>query len=126
MHPFRLAVLAGSAIGVVSMLLPFASFPVIGPVNGVSADAWPALLPLIVALLFSATGRWSNGLDAGPGLVAVIAGATALVFSIVKLGDAVIATRGTAGAALGPGGFVLAGAALCVTIAAAVGALVRT
>lgn len=126
MHPFRLVVLGGTGFGVISMLLPFASFPVVGPVDGISADAWPALLPLIVVVVISLTGRWDGGLGGAAGVVAVLASGTALVFSVVKVADALVAVRDTAGGSMGPGGYVLLAAVLVTTAAAAVGALIRT
>lgn len=126
MHPFRLVVLGGTGFAVLAMLLPFASFPVVGTVDGVTADAWPALLPLLVAALIALTGRSSQGLDAIAGVTAVTAGALALLFSLVKMTDAILAVRDTAGASLGPGGWVLSAATLVVTAAATTGALVRT
>jgi hypothetical protein len=56
MHPFRLVVIGGTGFGVLAMLLPFASFPVVGAVDGISADAWPALLPLMIVVVISLTG----------------------------------------------------------------------
>lgn len=71
MHPFRLVVLGGTGFAVLSMLLPFASFPVVGTVDGVSADAWPALLPLVLVAITALTGRWDLGLGPVAGITAV-------------------------------------------------------
>lgn len=126
MHPFRLVVLGGTGFAVLAMLLPFASFPVVGSVDGVTADAWPALIPLLVAAVIALTGRSSQGFGAVAGVTTVTAGALALLFSLVKMTDAILAVRDTAGASLGPGGWVLSAAALVVTAGATIGALVRT
>jgi len=126
MHPFRLVVIGGTGFGVLAMLLPFASFPVVGAVDGISADAWPALLPLMIVVVLSLTGRWDEGFGGTTGTIAVLASAAALVFSVVKLTDAVIAVRETAGAAVGPGGYVLIASVTVVTVGAAIGALSRS
>ncbi len=122
MHPFRPIVLAGVGFAAVSMLLPFASFMVIGPVDGLSADAWPALLPLAVVAILALTGRWDLSLGAGPGLAAVALGGVSLVFSLVKMADAIVAVRGSPGATLGPGSLVLTTAVALATGGAAFGA----
>lgn len=123
MHPFRPIVLAGIGFAAVSMLLPFASFMVIGPVDGLSADAWPALLPLMVVAIIALTGRWDLSLGAGPGVAAVALGGISLVFSLVKVADAVVAVRDSPGATLGPGAWVLTAAVILTTGGAAFGAL---
>ena len=126
MLPFRLIVLGSTAFAVVSMLLPFASFPVVGPVDGIAADAWPALLPLLLVALVAMTGRWDSGLEPAAGMLAVTAAGASLIFSVVKVTDAVLAVRATAGATLGPGSIVLAAAVLIATGAVAAGVLART
>jgi hypothetical protein len=126
MHPFRLIVIGGTGFGVLAMLLPFASFPVVGAVDGISADAWPTLLPLMVVLIISLTGRWNEGLGAVAGVAAVLAAGSSLLFSVVKVTDAVTAVRDTAGASLGPGPLVLLAAVVVVLGGAAAGALSRS
>lgn len=126
MHPFRPIVLAGVGFAAVSLLLPFASFPVLGSVNGVSGDAWPALLPLTPLMLLAITGRWDRGLEAAPGITAVLLGAASVIFSFVKVADAVTAVRDTSGAGIGAGSWVLAAATLVATAGAAYGLLSRT
>lgn len=123
MHPFRLVVIGGTGFGVLAMLLPFASFPVVGAVDGLAADAWPALIPLLLVVLITLVGRWDLGLDPLPGFVAVTACAASLVFAVVKITDALLAVRATAGASMGPGSFVLAAAILAVTGGATAGLL---
>lgn len=126
MHPFRLVALGGIGFAVVSMLLPFASFPIVGPVDGIAGDAWPALVPLVVVAGVTLSGRWDRGLEPGAGVTAVASAGLALVFGLVKVADAIVAVRQAAGATVGPGAFALAAAAAVVAGAAAFGALART
>lgn len=126
MHPFRPIVLAGVGFAAISMLLPFASLPVIGAVDGLSADAWPALLPLIPVVLLALTGGWKLGLEPAPGVTAVALCGLSLVFSLVKVADSVVAVRGTPGATLGPGAWILASAVMVATGGAAFGSFSRS
>lgn len=125
MRPFRLIVLGSTAFAVVAMLLPFATFPVIGPVDGIAADAWPALIPLLIAMIVVMTTRWTDDLEPTAGLVAVFAAGASLLFCVVKISDAVIAVREAAGATLGPGSMVLTTAVAAVTAGVAAGVLSR-
>lgn len=126
MHPFRPIVLAGLGFAAISMLLPFASFRFVGSVSGLSADAWPALLPLTIVVLVALTGRWDLGLEPGPAIAAVALSGTALVFTLVKVADAIVAVRDTPGATLGPGAWVLTAAVLVATGGSAFGAFSRS
>ncbi len=126
MHVSRPVLLAGVGFAVISMLLPFASFPIVGSVDGISADAWPALIPFVPMAVIAMSGDWSHGLDPGPGLATVVLGGTSLVFALVKVADAVVAARDTQGATLGPGSLVLAAAAFVAVAAAAFGAFSKT
>lgn len=126
MHPFRLVVVGGTGFGVLAMLLPFASFPVVGAVDGLAADAWPALLPLLLVVLLALAGRWDLGFDPFPGVLAVAACAASLIFSVLKITDAVVAVRDTAGASMGPGSFVLVAAVVVVTGGTVTGVLTRS
>ncbi len=125
MHPSRPVILAGIGFAVVSVLLPFASFPIIGAVDGFEADAWPALIPLVPMAIVAMRGDWEFGFESGPGIAAVVLGGVSLVFALVKVADAVVAARNTAGAALGPGSLVLAGAVAAAVGGAAFGAFSR-
>lgn len=125
MQPFRLVVLGGIGFAVVSMLLPFASFPIVGVVDGIAADAWPALIPLTVVVVAMLVGPPDVSLSPTAGVVSVLGSSAALVFSLVKVADAIVAARETAGATVGPGSFVLSAAAVVATGGATVGALVR-
>lgn len=126
MHPFRPIVLAGVGFAAISMLLPFASFMFIGSVDGLNADAWPALLPLTVVALLALTGRWDLSLEPGPAIAAVALSGVSLVFALVKVADAVVAVRDTPGATLGPGAWVLTAAVLVAAGGSAFGAFSRS
>jgi hypothetical protein len=108
------------------MLLPFASFPIVGSIDGLSADAWPALLPLVVLLLITLTSPWDLGFDPLVGIAAVAMGAASLAFSLVKVTDAIVAVRDTADATLGPGVWVLTAAVVVATGGAAYGVMTQT
>jgi len=125
-HPFRPIVLAGVGFALLSMLLPFASFPVIGSIDGLSADAWPALLPLIPVVLLSLTGRWEHALGPTPGIAAVALCGLSLVFSLVKVADSIVSVRDTADATLGTGAWVLTAAVMVATSGAAFGSFSRS
>ena len=126
MHPSRPIVLAGVGFATLSMPLPFASFPIIGSVDGLSADAWPALLPLIPVLLLSLTGRWDHGLEPVAGIAAVALCGLSLVFSLGKVADSILAVRDTIGATLGVGAWVLTAAVTVATGGAAFGSFSRS
>ena len=110
----------------VSMLLPFASFPIVGSIDGLTADAWPALLPLVVLLLITLTSRWDLGFDPLPGIAAVGMGAASLIFSLIKVTDAIVAVRDTTEATLGPGAWVLTAAAVVATAGAVYGVMTQS
>ena len=126
MHPARITVLGGTGFAVISMLLPFASFPIVGAVDGVSADAWPALLPLVLVVILTLRGRWDHGLEPIAGVTAVVAASASLVFALVKVADALVAVRETPGATMGPGAFVLSAATAVTVAGTAAAALART
>lgn len=108
MHPGRLVVAAGIVLSGLAVLLPFATFPVIGTVDGVDADAWPVLLPLAPVLLFSLAGDRTLGHRARSGIPSLIAACVAAVFASAKLADAIGAVRNAGeGAALGAGPWVM-------------------
>ena len=125
MHPSRPVVLAGIGFAVVSVLLPFASFPIVGSVDGFKADAWPALIPLVPMAIIAVRGDWAHGFDSGSGIAAVVLGGLSLVFALVKVADAMVAVRNTTGATMGAGSVVLAGAVAVAVGGAASGAFSR-
>jgi len=119
MHPWRIVTLAGSAITALALLLPLASFPVIGPVDGFDGQAWPVFIPLGLVLLMVVLGPWSEGLPTVLGSTAVILAASAVVFAAVKFADAVVAAR-DGGGSIGTGSWlVLAG-----TVTVAIGCVI--
>lgn len=123
MRPFRLVAIGSTGFAVVAMLLPFASFPASGAVDGITADAWPALIPLLaVTIVLMATG-WEDDLEAGAASIVVVCAGAALVFSVVKVTDSALAARAAAGASMGPGSIVLAVASAVATGAVAAGVL---
>jgi hypothetical protein len=126
MHPSRPVVLSGVAFAAVSMLLPFASFPIIGSVDGLSADAWPTLIPLIPVAILTMFGRWDLSYPPGVGILAVALSSVGLAFAVTKVGDAIVAVRSAAGATLGPGSWILAIASAVATAGAAYGVLSRS
>lgn len=126
MHASRPALLAGVGFAAVSMLLPFAFFPIGGSIDGISADAWPALVPLVPMSIVALRGDWGHGFDGRSGIVTVVLGGASLVFALVKVADAVVAVRGAQNATLGPGSMVLAAAVMLAVAGAAFGAFSRT
>lgn len=116
MHPWRLVAIVGAGFAALAMVFPFATLPVYGALDGVAADAWPALLPLIPVVVAAAVGDWRRGLRPLAGIVAVIAGCAAVLFAVVKLADVMMAVRDLEAASLGAGGIVLvAGCLIALT-----------
>ena len=116
MHLWRITAIAGVGLAGLSLLATFASFPFVGAVDGIEADAWPTLVPLVPVAVVAAFGDASEGIDAGPGLLLLVGTCAAIVFALVKTSDAVIATRAVASASVGIGPF---GLVLGCTVAAA-------
>ncbi len=125
MHLYRLAVLSGTAFALGSILLPFLSLPVTGPVDGLSSDAWPALLPLAPLVILILDGRSEDGLEAGAAIAAALFVSASMLFGAVKLGDAILAGRSVPEASLGPGGLVLLAALLSAAGGVVAGVFVR-
>jgi hypothetical protein len=111
-HPWRIITIVGAAFAALSLVFPFATLPVFGVLDGVAADAWPALLPLLPPILVAALGDWRRGLRPMVAVPVILTACLAVLFAVVKLTDALVAVRATAGAALGAGGFVLLGGTL--------------
>lgn len=125
MHPWRPIVLVGIAFAGLAMLFPFATFPVVGTLDGLAADAWPALLPLIPVAVRALVGDWSETPRPLGAVIVVALACCALLFAIVKLTDALVAVRAVTGAAPGAGPIVLIGGTL-VAVAGTVVALSRS
>ena len=79
------------------MLFPFVTLPVLGILNGVGAEAWPALIPLLPVVLVAAIGDWNRALGPTAALTAIVTVCLGVVFAVVKLADAILAVRSTAG-----------------------------
>ncbi len=108
MHPGRLVVTAGVVVAGLAVLFPFVDLPVIGTVDGVDGDAWPALIPLAAVLLPALLGDRSLGHRARSGVPSLVACCTAAVFASAKLADSVGAVRDAGeGASLGAGPWVM-------------------
>ena len=120
MHRSRLTVVAGAVVASTSLALTFADLPPVGPVQGIDAEAWPALTLLGSLVVLNALGdraeppvRWA----AYSGL-ALAAGA--LGYSTLKLADALMAA-GESGGAVGAGAWVLFGGTLLAALGAGLG-----
>lgn len=119
MHPHRPLVLAGAVFGVLALFLPFARLPVLGAIDGIAADGWPAVAIAAPVVVKAAWGDWSRGNSPLIGIGLTLVGCLATVFAAVKLTDAIHAVRGLEGAALGPGAPLLVGAMALVAAGAA-------
>lgn len=118
MHASRPVVISGFGFAAIALALPFVTFPVIGAVGGLSADAWPALLPLAPAVATALLGDWARGSRPAIGAVSLLFACGGLVFSVVKLADAILAARHVAGASVGAGAPVLVAGTATVVIGA--------
>jgi len=107
MHASRPVVLAGTVFAVLALFLPFARFPVVGSVDGLGSDAWPALLPLVPAVVIALLGDWTQGSRPFTGTVALVLACGGLLFAVVKFADALLSVRDVVGASFGTGAPVL-------------------
>lgn len=112
MHLWRPVAIVGAGFTGLALLFPFATFPVLGVLNGIDADAWPALLPLAPVVAVAVIGDWSRGLRPMAAFPVIVMACLAVLFAVLKLADAAVATRDIAGASLGAGNFVLLGGTL--------------
>ena len=119
MHLHRPIVLAGAVFGVLALFLPFVRLPVMGPIDGIAGDGWPALAIAAPVVAKAAVGDWSRGNAPLVGIILTLVGCLATVFAAVKLADAIDAVRGLEGGALGPGAPLLVGAMALVAAGAA-------
>jgi len=107
-HPARLMVAAGTLLAGLSLLLTFASFPVIGPIDGIDGDAWPAVLPLLPVFALSVFGDRTLGHRPQVGVPALALACAAVVFAAAKAADASRAVGAAGeGAAVGLGTWAL-------------------
>ena len=125
MHPWRPVAIVGTAFAAVSLLFPFVSFPVLGVVDGISADAWPALIPLLPVAIVAATGDWSVGPPPWVAVVLVLMACAAVLFAVVKAVDAALATQTVGEASVGAGPIVLVAGTL-IALGGCVLALARS
>jgi len=119
MHPHRPIVLTGAVFGVLALFLPFVRLPVMGAIDGLTGDGWPALVIAAPVVAKAAVGDWSRGNSPVIGIVLTLVGCLATVFAAVKLTDAITAVRGLVGGGRGPGAPLLVGAMALVAAGAA-------
>lgn len=119
MHVFRPVVLVGAGFAALALVLPFVTLPVVGAVDGISGDAWPALIPIAPVMLDAALGDWSRGNSRSAAAVAIVLSCGGLLFAVRKLVDALDAVRGVEDGSLGPGAPVLVAALAVVVVGAA-------
>jgi hypothetical protein len=115
-HPWRPVALAGFGFAALAMLFPFVTLPVVGVIDGIEADAWPALIPLLPVLAAAVLGDRTEAPGPGAGVALVLLACSSLVFAIVKLSDAIIAVRNVAEGSVGAGPTVLVGGALVAMV----------
>jgi hypothetical protein len=115
MHPGRLVVVTGVVVTGTALLLPFATLPVIGTVDGVDGDGWPVMLPIAVTAMMALLGDRTVGHRARSGIPALVAACGALLFASAKAADAMAAVREAGeGASLGVGSWVMLAGTLIV------------
>lgn len=119
MHPYRPTVMLGALLGVLALFLPFVSLPVVGVVDGIAAEAWPALVVVAPVALMAAFGDWAAGNSPLRGISATILGCGATVLAATKLADAIGAVKDLETASLGAGAPLLVGSMALVTAGAA-------
>lgn len=119
MHAFRPVVLVGAVFVALALVLPFVTLPVAGAVDGISGDAWPALIPIAPVVLNAALGDWSRGNSRLAATAAIVLSCSGLLFAVRKLVDALDAVRGLDEGTLGPGAPVLVAALSVVVVGAA-------
>jgi hypothetical protein len=114
-HAGRLAVLAGLGFAGIALFLPFASFPIVGPVDGIEGDAWPVLIPLLPIAVRVAVGNRSFGYRPPSGVAMLGLSGAAIVFAAAKVADASAAVSAAGeGASVGGGAWVLLAATIVV------------
>lgn len=125
MHPWRILSVVGLGVAGFSLFITFATFPFVGGVDGIEADAWPALILLLPTAAVAALGDSSEGVAAGLGLPLLLGACAATVFAMVKTADALIATRSITEASMGLGAIGLVVGCLTVVGALALGTVSR-
>ena len=107
MHRSRIVVIIGIIITGAAVLLPYTYLPSVGSINGIDGAAWPALLPLSVVFLIAIVGDRVEGNPLVPGIISTVFSCLAVVFTVVKLNDALLSVRGIEEASVGAGPWVL-------------------
>ena len=88
MHPSRIVIIAGTALGAVALLFPFVSTPLTGSINGIEGYAWPAVALISVPALLSLIGDRREGFHPPIALLSIVIAAGAALFSVAKAIDA--------------------------------------
>jgi hypothetical protein len=125
MHPWRPISLVGIAFAAVSLLFPFVTLPLLGVLDGISADAWPALLPLLPVAFAAALGDWTLSPRPWAAVALILLACSSVLFSVVKVVDANGAVSSVDDASLGAGPLVLLAGAV-ITLAGCVVSLSRS
>lgn len=106
MHRSRRTLLVGTLLTALAILLPFADLPTVGAINGIDADAWPALIPLGSALVVFLIGDRVERPATAITAIAILLTVAGLNFSAIKLLDAHRAVS-DAGGSVGIGAWAL-------------------
>ncbi len=112
MHRSRIVILTGAILAAVSLFLPFVDLPVVGTINGLDGDAWPAAALLGVPAVLALIGDRAEGFGHSGTVLAVVAAAPAVVFAVFKLIDARKAVDAAGVGSLGVGVWMLLAATL--------------
>ena len=106
MHRSRRTLLLGTLLAALVILLPVAALPNLGTINGIDGNAWPVLIPLVVALVLFLFGDRAERPAPPVTVIAALLATAGLGFSIVKLLDAHRAVS-DAGGSVGIGAWAL-------------------
>ena len=84
MHYSRLLSVIGVALSGAALLLPFATFPSQGDVNGIDGDAWPVMILLGPVLLLAVVGDRREGHRTPVAITTILLSCGAVVFAVAK------------------------------------------
>ncbi len=107
MHRSRIVLVGAALVALAAMPLPHLQADLTGSVNGVTGDAWPAAVALVLLALLALVGDRAEGFGPGRVLVGLMLAGFAVVFTAVKAADASQAAD-LAGGSIGYGVWVLA------------------
>ena len=117
--------LLGTALGALSLPLPFLNSSLTGSVNGIEGDAWPAVVALLPLALASVSGDRRESFGSVGTLLAALAAAAATLFSVSKLVDGLRAVDSLQAigqeASIGIGAWLLLGGSVFALFGAALG-----